>query len=155
MPAERLTSHHPHIRVERDGHVTTVTIDRPESKNGCTGSMWVALGAAFREVAYSGARAVVLTGAGGNFCAGADLSGATDEASSALAPAPSRNNLDGMRVLSDVVLAIHFCDDRCIFSKDIGKKRGDLYTPNGFQGGSRQYFNLAINTAGGQCRLIR
>ena len=72
-------SHHPNIRVERDGPVATVTIDRPESKNACTGDMWVALGATFRDLAYSGARVVLLTGAGGEFCAGADLT-----------PAPSR-----------------------------------------------------------------
>ena len=44
-------SHHPNIRVERDHHVATVTLDRPESKNACTGDMWVAIGAAFRELA--------------------------------------------------------------------------------------------------------
>jgi enoyl-CoA hydratase/carnithine racemase len=99
-------SHHPDIRVEREGHVTTVAIDRPASKNACTGAMWVALGAAFREASYSGARVVVLTGAGGNFCAGADLSGGRD-GGAAPSPPPSPSNLDGMRVLSDVVLAIH------------------------------------------------
>jgi enoyl-CoA hydratase/carnithine racemase len=66
-------SHHPNVRVERDGHVVTVTLDRPESKNACTGDMWAALGATFRDVSYSGARVVVLTGAGDNFCSGADL----------------------------------------------------------------------------------
>ena len=71
----RLPSHHPSIRVERDEHVATVTIDRPESKNACTGDMWVALGATFRELSYSGVRVIVLTGAGGNFCTGADLGG--------------------------------------------------------------------------------
>ena len=67
--------YHPNVRVERAGPVTTVTLDRPESKNACTGDMWVALGATFRAVAHSGARAVVVTGAGGDFCAGADLGG--------------------------------------------------------------------------------
>ncbi|HXY93110.1 MAG TPA: enoyl-CoA hydratase-related protein [Acidimicrobiia bacterium] len=100
-----MASYHPNIRVERDEHVTTVTVDRPESKNGCTGDMWVALGAAFRDASYSGARVVVLTGAGGNFCTGAELSGAR----AADAPPAPGNNLDGMRVLADVVLAIHDC----------------------------------------------
>lgn len=104
---DRLPSYHPNLRVERDGDVTTVTIDRPESKNACTGDMWVALGAIFRDAGYSGTRAVVLAGADGNFCTGADLGGTRDPESDARRP--SGNNLDGMRVLADAVLAIHGC----------------------------------------------
>ena len=78
MPA----SHHPNILVERDEHIATVTIDNPQSKNACTGDMWVALGASFRDLAHSGVRVIVLTGANGNFCTGADLSGAAETASS-------------------------------------------------------------------------
>jgi enoyl-CoA hydratase/carnithine racemase len=98
--------HHPDIRVERDGHVATVTIDRPESKNACTGDMWVALGASFRELSYSGTRAVVLTGANGNFCSGADL---TPVKGSGGSSGPSGTMTDAMRVLGEVVLAIHDC----------------------------------------------
>ncbi len=97
--------YHPNIHVEREEHVVTVTIDRPESRNACTGDMWVALGAAFRDVSYSGARAILLTGAGGEFCSGADLSGARE----AGVARPSGNTIDAMRVLADVVLAIHDC----------------------------------------------
>jgi enoyl-CoA hydratase/carnithine racemase len=99
-------SYHPDILVAREGHVTTVTIDRPQSKNACTGDMWVALGATFRDVAYSGTRVVLLTGAGGEFCAGADL---TPSATAPVDPVPSSNTLDAMRVLADVVLAVHDC----------------------------------------------
>jgi enoyl-CoA hydratase/carnithine racemase len=101
-----LPSHDPSIRVERDGHVATVTIDRPESKNACTGDMWVALGAAFRELGHSGVRAVVLTGAGGEFCSGADIGGAGRAGGGS---APAGTMVDAMRVLADVVLAIHDC----------------------------------------------
>jgi 2-(1,2-epoxy-1,2-dihydrophenyl)acetyl-CoA isomerase len=103
-------SHHPNIRVERDHHVATVTLDKPETKNACAGDMWVAIGAAFRDVAYSGARVVILTGAGGDFCAGADLSGTRDPGPGDRdAPALPPNNLYAMRVLGDVVLAVHDC----------------------------------------------
>jgi 2-(1,2-epoxy-1,2-dihydrophenyl)acetyl-CoA isomerase len=101
-----LPSHDPNIRVERDGHVATVTIDRPESKNACTGDMWVALGASFRELSYSGVRVIVLTGAGGEFCSGADLASTKRSGG---ASAPSGSMVDAMRVLADVVLAIHDC----------------------------------------------
>ena len=106
MASVTVSSPHPNISVDRDGYVVTVTIDRPESKNGCTGDMWVAIGAVFQDIRYSGARAVVLTGASGEFCSGADLSGAGAAASDA---GPSGSMLDGMRVLADVVLSIHSC----------------------------------------------
>jgi 2-(1,2-epoxy-1,2-dihydrophenyl)acetyl-CoA isomerase len=99
-----LRSHHPNVRVERDGHVVTVTLDRPEQKNACTGNMWVALGRTFRELGDSGARAVVLTGAGGNFCSGADLATTGDSGG-------MRGGFmdEAMRVLADVVVAVHGC----------------------------------------------
>jgi 2-(1,2-epoxy-1,2-dihydrophenyl)acetyl-CoA isomerase len=110
-PSDGDRPHHPNIRVERDGHVATITIDRAETKNACTGDMWVALGAAFRDLGWSGTRAVLLTGAGGNFCSGADLSPPKGDGSarSGGAPAPPTTIVDAMRVLSDVVLAIHDC----------------------------------------------
>ena len=62
------------VRVERDGTVTTVVIDRPEVRNAVDGPTAAALAEAFREFdADAGASAAVLTGAGGTFCAGADL----------------------------------------------------------------------------------
>jgi len=103
-----ITSYHPKIRVEHDGHVTTVTIDAPEAKNACTGSMWVAIGRTFADLAYSGTRAVVLTGSGGDFCAGADLSGG-GEAPLPRPPEARASMVDGMRVLAEVVLAVHQC----------------------------------------------
>ncbi len=109
-------SHHPSIRVERQGDIATITLDRPRAKNACTGRMWVALGASFHDVSYSGARAVVITGAGGDFCTGADLGGSGDpdpdpDAGSQRGAAPARmaTMSDSMRVLAEVVLAIHDC----------------------------------------------
>jgi enoyl-CoA hydratase/carnithine racemase len=70
--------------VERAGGVVTVTINRPERKNAMRPEDWSALGQLVREVAGRAEdRVLVVTGAGGDFCAGADL-GAT--AGSALAP---------------------------------------------------------------------
>jgi 2-(1,2-epoxy-1,2-dihydrophenyl)acetyl-CoA isomerase len=109
-------SYHPDVLLERDGHIATVTIDRPQSKNACTGDMWVAIGRTFRELNHSGVRAVILTGAEGNFCSGADLSGASQAPGAEPAgeadqghSAASSHVMDGMRVLADVVLSIHSC----------------------------------------------
>jgi enoyl-CoA hydratase len=64
----------PRIRIERDGPVTTVVIDRPEARNACAVEMVRALHRAFMAFeADADARVAVLTGAGGAFCAGADL----------------------------------------------------------------------------------
>src|SRR5436190_4443119 len=62
------------VRSEQDGPVTVVTIDRPEARNAVNGPTAAALADAFR--AFDGdddAAVAVLTGAGGMFCAGADL----------------------------------------------------------------------------------
>ena len=62
------------VRVDRDGPVTVVTIDRPERRNAVDAPAAAALTYAFREFDRDpGASVAVLTGAGGAFCAGADL----------------------------------------------------------------------------------
>jgi 2-(1,2-epoxy-1,2-dihydrophenyl)acetyl-CoA isomerase len=62
------------LRVERDGAVLRLTLDRPQKRNALTDAMVAqlidALDAAGRDEAV---RAVVLTGAGDHFCAGADI----------------------------------------------------------------------------------
>ena len=62
------------VRVERRGAVYTVIIDRPEARNAVDLATAEALASAFRDFeADAEARVAVLWGAGGNFCAGADL----------------------------------------------------------------------------------
>jgi 2-(1,2-epoxy-1,2-dihydrophenyl)acetyl-CoA isomerase len=54
--------------------VVRVTLNRPDTMNAITGKMWGQLADAFREVGASRSdRVLVVTGAGGNFCSGADL----------------------------------------------------------------------------------
>ncbi len=62
------------VHVDRNGPVTTITIDRPEARNAVDGPTARALADAFRAFdAETTASVAVLTGAGGQFCAGADL----------------------------------------------------------------------------------
>jgi enoyl-CoA hydratase len=62
------------VRIETDGPVTVVTIDRPEVRNAVDRATADALSAAFLTFQNDPAqRVAVLTGAGGTFCAGADL----------------------------------------------------------------------------------
>ena len=62
------------VRVETAGPVTTVVIDRPAKRNAVDRATAEALAEAFRAFdADDGQHVAVLTGAGGTFCAGADL----------------------------------------------------------------------------------
>lgn len=62
------------VRVERQGAVVTVIIDRPERRNAVDPATAEALRAAFDAFeADESAAVAVLTGAGGHFCAGYDL----------------------------------------------------------------------------------
>lgn len=62
------------VRVERNGPVTTVIMDRPQARNAVDGPTAAQLYAAFDEFDNDDTAAVaVLWGENGTFCAGADL----------------------------------------------------------------------------------
>ncbi len=62
------------LRIERDGPVARVWLDRPEVRNAMNGTLIRELAAAFGALAgEDGVRAIVLGGSGKAFCAGADL----------------------------------------------------------------------------------
>jgi enoyl-CoA hydratase/carnithine racemase len=63
------------IAFEVSDHIATITLNRPEKLNAFTGTMMNELIAAFDETdSNDDVRAVIVTGAGRGFCAGADLS---------------------------------------------------------------------------------
>lgn len=67
-------SNSPHLLVEREGHVVTLTMNRPEARNAFGSEMLVRLADAWDLVdGDDGIRVAILTGAGGHFCAGSDL----------------------------------------------------------------------------------
>ncbi len=60
--------------VERDGHVMTITMNRPQRMNALSGAMLIRMYDAYEEASKDpDVRCIIVTGAGGNFCAGADL----------------------------------------------------------------------------------
>src|SRR5438105_1805360 len=62
------------VRVDRDGAVVVITIDRPERRNAVDRTTATELSTAFHAFdADQSVSVAVLTGAGGNFCAGFDL----------------------------------------------------------------------------------
>jgi enoyl-CoA hydratase/carnithine racemase len=89
--------------VERQGGVVTVTMNRPERKNAANGVMLSELPEVFTEVERNpGDKVMILTGAGGAFCTGADLADPQGPTS-----VTSASSLQGMRRLGDVALALH------------------------------------------------
>jgi len=90
------------ITVERNDGIVTITLNRPERKNAVNGDMWTELEDTLKEIGRNAEdRCVVLTGAGGDFCSGADLvgGGATG--------GPQRHQLQAMREVRDVMLALY------------------------------------------------
>src|SRR3954464_12458115 len=62
------------LRSDADGGILTLTLNRPERRNAIDPELRDALAAALDAAATDpGGRGVVLTGAGGAFCAGGDL----------------------------------------------------------------------------------
>ena len=61
------------LDIDAASRVATITLNRPDKLNSFTRAMHQELNAALNEVETSGARALVLTGAGRGFCAGQDL----------------------------------------------------------------------------------
>lgn len=60
--------------VERDGHVLTVTLNRPEARNAFSPDMLVRAADAWKQLDEDPElRVAILTGAGGTFCSGMDL----------------------------------------------------------------------------------
>ncbi|MFC5138096.1 enoyl-CoA hydratase/isomerase family protein [Actinomycetospora rhizophila] len=89
-PAEVLLAH-------RDAGVLTLTLNRPQRRNALDMASWQALHAQLSAARDDDAvRAVVITGAGGAFCAGADLSGPREG-----------HPLDRMRFINEIALLLH------------------------------------------------
>lgn len=61
------------LHITDDGLVRTITLSNPGAMNAVPSDGWVELAEAFEAFDHSDARALVVTGADGEFCAGADM----------------------------------------------------------------------------------
>ena len=92
------------LLVERDGCVVTVTLNRPEVMNAMTSALFADFGDLCRDLNRDETvRAVVVTGAGGNFCSGADVGPQAARATGATPVVPLRN----MRRIKESAMALH------------------------------------------------
>jgi enoyl-CoA hydratase/carnithine racemase len=95
----------PYVELARDdaGTVATLTFTNPGKKNAIPAVAWPVAEAALREVAADRTvRCLVVTGAGDDFCSGADVSGSGE------GPAgPRPHQLQAMRAISAAIEALH------------------------------------------------
>src|SRR5690606_6931463 len=91
--------------IESSGSIRTLTLNRPEKRNALNDGLVAALKAALKEADMDDAvRAVVIRGAGKDFCSGADLS-----ALQKIANASLEENLEDARSLAELFVLMRNC----------------------------------------------
>lgn len=103
----------PHALVELVGHTLVVTMNRPEKRNALSGQMLELMADAWDRVNQDDeVRVAILTGAGGSFCAGADLEAMTTSAptdrfeSGEFDPSVIKSLLKGFRLTKPLIAAV-------------------------------------------------
>ncbi|MBN39916.1 MAG: enoyl-CoA hydratase [Acidimicrobiaceae bacterium] len=90
------------MQLTLEENIATVTINRPSVKNAITSEMWDELQRVFIELGYTDdVRAVIVTGAGDDFCSGADVSGMASRSEG-----PRLHQLESMRKVGDCCLSL-------------------------------------------------
>jgi enoyl-CoA hydratase/carnithine racemase len=108
-----------HFLWNLDGKVATVTLNRPERKNPLTLESYAELRDTFRDLVYANAvKAVVIAGAGGNFCSGGDV----HEIIGPLVEMQRKDDMAGLlaftRMTGDLVKAMRACPQPIVAAID-------------------------------------
>jgi enoyl-CoA hydratase/carnithine racemase len=104
-----------HFLWEVSGKVGTITLNRPEKKNPLTFQSYAELRDLFRGLVYADdVKAVVITGAGGNFCSGGDV----HEIIGPLTEMSMPELLEFTRMTGDLVKAMRACPQPIIAAVD-------------------------------------
>ena len=108
-----------HFGWQLDGKVATVTLNRPERKNPLTFESYAELRDTFRNLTYAPqVKAVVITGAGGNFCSGGDV----HEIIGPLVQMQDGGDMGGLlafcRMTGDLVKAMRACPQPIVAAVD-------------------------------------
>ena len=108
-----------HFLWQLDGKVATVTLNRPERKNPLTFESYAELRDVFRDLTYAGnVKAIVIAGAGGNFCSGGDV----HEIIGPLVEMQRNNDMAGLlaftRMTGDLVKAMRACPQPIVAAVD-------------------------------------
>ena len=89
------------VSIVDSGRTRTLTMSNPERMNAVPPHGWVELGDAFVDFEKSDQRALIITGADGEFCAGADMNRDLPDVPSAA------DNAARMRIINRAALALH------------------------------------------------
>ena len=108
-----------HFGWRLDGKVATVTLNRPERKNPLTFESYAELRDTFRNLRYAPqVKAIVINGAGGNFCSGGDV----HEIIGPLVEMQRKGDMDGLlaftRMTGDLVKAMRACPQPIVAAID-------------------------------------
>jgi enoyl-CoA hydratase/carnithine racemase len=104
-----------HFDWRQDGRTGVITLNRPERKNPLTFDSYAELRELFRAlVRVDDVRAIVITGAGGNFCSGGDV----HEIIGPLTQMDAAGLLEFTRMTGDVVKAMRHCPQPIIAAVD-------------------------------------
>jgi enoyl-CoA hydratase/carnithine racemase len=108
-----------HFLWKLDGKVATITLNRPERKNPLTLESYAELRDTFRNLLYADSiKAVVVTGAGGNFCSGGDV----HEIIGPLVEMQRNGDMAGLlaftRMTGDLVKAMRACPQPIVAAVD-------------------------------------
>jgi enoyl-CoA hydratase/carnithine racemase len=111
--------HTKHFRWTQEGKVGVITLDRPERKNPLTFESYAELRELFRRLNHEkDVKAIVLTGAGGNFCSGGDV----HEIIGPLVEMMKADDMGGLlgftRMTGDLVKAMRACPQPVIAAVD-------------------------------------
>ena len=111
-----MADHKPrHFSWRSEGKVGVITIDRPDKKNPLTFDSYAELRDFFRKLQYaSDIKALVLTGAGGNFCSGGDV----HEIIGPLTKMAMPELMDFTRMTGDLIKAMRACPQPVISAID-------------------------------------
>ena len=114
-PLRDYAARHFRFTASEDGRVATVALNRPERKNPLTFDSYAELRDLFRDLAHgSDVRAIVLTGAGGNFSSGGDVFEIIEPLTRMTTP----DLLAFTRMTGDVVKAMRKCPQPIIAAVD-------------------------------------
>ena len=109
----------PHFLWSLEGKVGRITLNRPERKNPLTFESYAELRDLFRALAYADpVKAVVITGAGGNFCSGGDVHDIIFPLVRMQEAGDTQGLLDFTRMTGDVVKAMRACPQVIVAAVD-------------------------------------